>query len=217
MILPEKVQDEVRDLWQELHAPVEIRFYSDGDPEASDTMRTLWNELHDLSEMVQFTEVSAPLSRFLPEREDERQGPISEVWLEGEFSGIRYLGIPSGHEFGGLIDTVRSLSTGLAPEIGNDTRAWLQDLGEDLHLEVFVTPSCPYCPQAVRLAQEMARINPRRITADMVDCTVFSRLSTRLNVMGVPMTLVNDRARVTGAAPEATLMEAVHQAFDHGS
>jgi predicted DsbA family dithiol-disulfide isomerase len=51
----------------------------------------------------------------------------------------------------------------------------------------------------------------------MVDCTIFSRLSTRFNVMGVPMTVVNSSARVTGAAPEATLMDAVHQALKSGS
>jgi len=63
----------------------------------------------------------------------------------------------------------------------------------------------------------MARVNPRRVIADMVDCTIFSRLSTRFNVMGVPMTVVNSSARVTGAAPEATLMDAVHQALKSGS
>jgi alkyl hydroperoxide reductase subunit AhpF len=86
-------------------------------------------------------------------------------------------------------------------------------LDQDLHLEVFVTPTCPYCPQAVRLAQEMARINPDRIMADMVDCSTFSRLATRLNVMGVPMTLINGHERITGAAPEAQVMDAIRESL----
>lgn len=58
----------------------------------------------------------------------------------------------------------------------------------------------------------MARINPKRVVADMIDASVFSRWATRSNVMGVPMTLVNGTARVTGAAPESTLMEAIRDA-----
>ena len=49
--------------------------------------------------------------------------------------------------------------------------------------------------------------------ADMVDCSVFSRLATRFNVMGVPMTLVNSRTRITGAVPEGTLVKTIQEAF----
>ena len=142
MILQEKVQDEVRELWQGLRVPVEVRFYGqDGDSSANATMRALWQELQALNSLLTFSESPSPLPRFLPERENEREGPISELWVQGRFTGIRYLGIPSGHEFGGLIETVRSLSTESAPQIGSETRTLLEQLQDDLHLEVFVTPT----------------------------------------------------------------------------
>lgn len=59
----------------------------------------------------------------------------------------------------------------------------------------------------------MARVNPEHVMADMVDCSVFSRLATRFNVMGVPMTLVNSRTRITGAVPEGTLVKTIQEAF----
>ncbi len=142
MILSDKVQDEIRDLWQDLKDPVEIRFYGgEGDASANETMKALWDELQALNGLVQIQDIASPLSQFLPEHDNERQGPISEVWFDGEFSGIRYLGIPSGYEFGGLVDTVRSLSMGIAPHISEETQAWLKNLDHDLHLEVFVTPT----------------------------------------------------------------------------
>ena len=54
--------------------------------------------------------------------------------------GIRYTGIPSGHEFSSFIqDILRASSrdSGLAPE----TRTFLQALTKPIHLQVFVTPT----------------------------------------------------------------------------
>lgn len=59
----------------------------------------------------------------------------------------------------------------------------------------------------------MARINPRFITADMVDSGSFTVLSTKFSVMSVPMTVVNGREHVVGAVPEGRLLALVQQAF----
>ncbi len=75
--------------------------------------------------------------------------------LNGKDYGIRYYGIPSGYEFGSLIEDILDVSkgdSGLKPE----TKAALAKVTQPLHLQVFVTPTCPYCPQAVRLAHRMA-------------------------------------------------------------
>jgi predicted DsbA family dithiol-disulfide isomerase len=56
-------------------------------------------------------------------------------------------------------------------------------------------------------------LNPTHVVADMVDAGSFDRLSNRYRVSGVPMTVVNGKAQVTGAVPEAQLMRTVRQAL----
>ena len=54
--------------------------------------------------------------------------------------GVRYYGIPSGYEFGALIDDIVDVSrgeSGLAPS----SRQQLATLTEDVHLQVFTTPT----------------------------------------------------------------------------
>ena len=80
--------------------------------------------------------------------------------------GIRYFGIPSGYEFSSLIEDILMISkneSGLSPE----TKTQLAGLSTPLHLQVFVTPTCPYCPQAVRLAHQLA-LESELVRADMV-------------------------------------------------
>ncbi len=121
--------------------------------------------------------------------------------------GIRYYGIPSGYEFASLIQDILMVSrgdSGLAPA----TRAALAEINTPMRLQVFVTPTCPYCPRAVHMAHQMAMENAN-ITADMVEAIEFPHLSQKYSVMGVPRTVINEDFHVEGAVPEAMLLQRV--------
>ena len=81
-----------------------------------------------------------------------------------------------------------------------------------------MTPTCPYCTQAVRLAHKFA-IESDLITADMVEAIEFPHLSNRYGVHGVPRTVINEEFHQEGAAPEplvlAKLLEAAGLAHEH--
>ncbi len=64
----------------------------------------------------------------------------------------------------------------------------------------------------MRLAHEMARVNPAVITADMVDAQSFETLSMRFGVMSVPLTVVNGEEQVLGAVPEEQFLAQVKAA-----
>ena len=127
--------------------------------------------------------------------------------------GIQFSGIPSGHEFSTLINDIIIVSR---RESGLDakTREFLKNLDKPLHLQVFVTPTCPYCPRAVLLAHQMAMENPQMITAEGVEATEFPELANRFNVRGVPQTVINSGAgSVVGAVPEQNLLAEIQKAL----
>ncbi|MEA3335262.1 MAG: thioredoxin family protein [Chloroflexota bacterium] len=118
--------------------------------------------------------------------------------------GIRFFGIPSGYEFVSLLEAIKLVGGGDV-ELSQATLDKLATLEEPLHLQVFVTPTCPYCPRAVVLAHQLAFASPK-VTADMVEATEFPHLSNKYNVMGVPRTIVNEDTHIEGAVPEPMLM-----------
>jgi len=122
------------------------------------------------------------------------------VVMDEKDYGIRFFGIPSGYEFSSLIEAIKLVSTGessLSPE----GKSFLDKLEKDLHLQVFVTPTCPYCPGAVILAHQMAYYSPK-VKADMIEATEFPQLSQKYNVYGVPRTVINETGFIEGAASE---------------
>lgn len=126
--------------------------------------------------------------------------------------GIRYYGIPSGYEFSSLIHDILMVGKGDSG-LTAETRRWLSQLQKPLHLQVFVTPTCPYCPPAVLLAHQLA-MESDLVTADMVEASEFPHLSNKYQVMGVPRTVINETTFLEGAAPEKMLLAKLRQAVN---
>jgi glutaredoxin-like protein len=129
--------------------------------------------------------------------------------------GIRFSGVPSGHEFSTLINDILLVSerdSGLSQK----TRDYLKALDQPLLLQVFVTPTCPYCPRAVLLAHQMAMENPAMIRAEGVEATEFQELAQKYYVSGVPQTVINSGAKmVVGAVPELNLLNQIQVALQN--
>jgi glutaredoxin len=90
----------------------------------------------------------------------------------------------------------------------------LKDLDKPVNMYVFVTPTCPYCPQAVILAHQMALESPM-VESEMIEATEFPELSMRFNVSGVPQTTINEGSgTVVGAVPAGNLMAEILRAVN---
>lgn len=137
--------------------------------------------------------------------------PAIVVMSENKDYGIRYYGIPSGYEFSSLMQDIEEVAN-QQPEVSEETKKLLSQITQPLHLQVFVTPTCPYCPGAVVMAHRLAMLNDH-ITADMVEATEFPHLAVRYNVRGVPRTIISDKHAIEGALPESHFVKKVLDAY----
>ena len=127
--------------------------------------------------------------------------------------GIRFYGIPAGYEFSSLLAAILMVSTG-KHKITEAGMKFMDGLKKPVHLQVFVMPTCPYCPKAVMLAHQMAYYSDK-ITADMVEISGFPHLTQKYSVQGVPRTVINEKWYLEGAAPEAMVMKKIEEAIKH--
>ncbi len=132
------------------------------------------------------------------------------VIRNSEDFGIRFFGIPSGYEFMSLIEAVTDVSRGRT-SLNPKTREALRTLQADVRIQVFVTPTCPYCTMAVRFAHQFAMESPR-VRGEMVEASEFPHLAQKYHVFGVPKTVINETVFVEGAVPEEVLLEHVLKA-----
>ncbi len=206
-LMDQDTQNQVRDLLAGIKSPVTLQMFSQESEcgYCKETQQIL-EEIAELSDLVSLQVSDFVADKALAESLGVDKIPaVAVLGDDGQDYGIRFFGIPSGYEFTSLLEAIILVGTG---ELGitDSTRAFLDSLEEPLHLQVFVTPTCPYCPRAVVLAHHLAYASDK-VTADMVEVSEFPHLGSRYNVMGVPRTVINDDTYIEGAAPEQMLLE----------
>ena len=129
------------------------------------------------------------------------------VLIGGKGGRVTFYGVAAGYEFSTLLKDLVQISRA-ETELSQETRKELSTFKRPVHIQVFATPTCPYCPAAVSLAHQFAMENPN-ITADMIEINEFPQLAIKYNVMGVPKTVINETVEMVGSQPEEELLRLV--------
>jgi len=213
-LLSEQDQEQLRNEFASIQQPVKlIVFTQEFECQYCRETRQIAEEVADLSDQITLEVYDLLADKEIAEQYNIDKIPATIVMVGGEEPvdfGIRYYGIPSGYEFSSLIHDILMVGDG-SFELAAETEQWLAELTTPLHFQVFVTPTCPYCPQAVLMAHKMAMAS-EFVTADMVEANEFPHLSMKYSVMGVPRTVINEDFHVEGAVPEHMLLAKMQEA-----
>jgi len=174
--------------------------------------RQLLEELAALSELLSLEVYNFQTDRQVAEQYGVTQIPATVLVPENNPHGrVKFYGIPAGYEFNSLLDGILDLSTGQL-NLPAEIEKGLASIKKPVHLQVFVTPTCPYCPAAVRTAHKFAILNPL-IRAEMVEAIEFPHLAQRYSVRGVPRTIVNEKWSLEGAVPPVAVLAKIREAL----
>jgi glutaredoxin-like protein len=121
--------------------------------------------------------------------------------------GVRIYGIPYGYELQTLIEAVINVSKGKT-DLSDKTKQILTDVKLPVHIQVFVTLTCPHCPAAAAIAHKLA-IECDLIKADVIESSEFPDLALKYNVIGVPKIIINEKTELVGAFSEDLFAEHV--------
>jgi glutaredoxin-like protein len=209
-LLDEKTREEVAAELADLEKPVKlVMFTQDFECQFCKETRQLCEEVAELSDQI-----SIEIYDFVADKDKADEYGVDKipaiVVVGAKDYGVRFFGIPSGYEFMSVLDGIKTVAAGQV-ELMPETLAFLEGLEEPLHLQVFITPTCPYCPRAVILAHHLA-IASDKVTADMVEAIEFPHLAQKYSVMGVPRSVINETVHQEGAAPEPMLLERLKEA-----
>jgi glutaredoxin-like protein len=210
-LLSGEIAEQVRQELADLAGPVRlVVFTQEVECEFCPATRQLAEEIAQLSDRLTAEVYDLASDREKAEELGVDKAPAIAV-IGAEDYGVRFYGIPSGYEFISLLQAIRSVAAG-KPELSEEAIRALAEITQPVHLQVFVTPTCPYCPNSVVLAHQMAIASPR-VRADMVEAMEFPHLAIQYQVMGVPRTVINETAYIEGAAPEYMVLGKLQEAL----
>jgi glutaredoxin-like protein len=213
MYLDDNIKAELRKQLSVLTSNVKMVLFSkELDCQFCRETKDVLTELAGVSDKISLEVKNIIIDKELAEKFGVDKTPATVLLDENRTDyGIKFYGIPSGYEFVSLLEDLKLLGTGktgFSAELENE----IKNVNTDVHMQVFVTQTCPYCPQAVITAHKFAYLNGK-IKSDMVEATEFPDLSSKYNVRGVPRTVVNEKSFIEGAAPEQMVFDKVKEAL----
>lgn len=206
-IIKEEQKEQLREKFKELDGDVKlIVFTQEMECQYCEQTRELAEDIAALSKKI-----TVETYDFVADKEEVEKYKIDKIpatVVEGEKDyGIRFYGIPAGYEFVSLVDAITTVSTG-ETGLSDETKTALGQLEDDVHIQVFITLTCPYCPNAVEMAHKMA-MESELVTADMVESAEFPHIANKYGVMAVPKVVVNEDTQFEGVLPENEFVENV--------
>ncbi len=217
MYIDDKIKEEIKKQLSVLTKKVKIiNFTQELECQFCRETRQLLTELTDISDKLEIEVYNFLNDKEMTEKYGVDKIPATVLLDEdGNDYGIKYYGIPSGYEFSSLLEDIIMLSTGNT-NLPANVEEEVKKIDRPVHMQVFVTPTCPYCPRAVLTAHKFAYLNSQ-IKSDMVEATEFPHLSNKYNVRGVPRTVINETEFIEGAVPETMFLDKIKESLQKAS
>ncbi|MEN6524533.1 MAG: hypothetical protein ABFD14_12505 [Anaerolineaceae bacterium] len=145
-LLNEDIHKQLSEIFHELEKPVVLLFFSDKKELCDNCEQTiqLLKEVASTTDKIIIKQSSLEEDAKTAEKYLIDKTPAIAVCVQDGDSlidhGIRFYGVPSGMEFETFIQTILMVSKG-EQGLEKETIAFLKDLKEPVHLQVFVTPT----------------------------------------------------------------------------
>ena len=200
-MLETNILDQVRSVFQHLEARYIFHITYDPKHEQAHELIGFLNDVASCSEKLscQLTETDKP-------------GPEFALLKEGMETGIKFRGIPGGHEFTSLLLAVLN-ADGKGKNLPDEAiNRRIKALQGPVRLQTYVSLTCTNCPDVVQALNIIALLNPQ-ITHEMVDGALYQEEVDALKIQGVPSVYANGKLLHVGRGSLGELLQKLEEAF----
>jgi thioredoxin reductase (NADPH) len=121
---------------------------------------------------------------------------------------VRWLGAPLGEEGRIFLEVLLRIGTDKS-DLNEAALGVLKKIDQPRHIKVFVSASCPYCPQQALNALKAAVAMPDMISLEIIDIQANADLADQYGAHSVPQTFTNDVLTALGAQTEELFMSSI--------
>ena len=124
--------------------------------------------------------------------------PSFQITLAGLDTGVRFAGLPMGHEFTSLVLALLQTS-GYPAKVETDLIEQIKALepAQELVFETYMSLTCHNCPDVVQAINLMAALNPK-IRHTTIEGSMFQAEVESRQIMGVPCVFLNGEMFASG-------------------
>ena len=176
-MLDQNLKTQLKGYLANIRQPIEL-VASTNDSAKSREMAELLGEIAALSDQVSVTNA-----------DDDQRRPSFLIRRTGTDVGVRFAGVPLGHEFTSLVLALLQVG-GHPPKLSQDVIDQVQALDGDYQFESYFSLTCQNCPDVVQALNLMSVLNPR-IRHVAIEGGAFQAEVEARQIMSVPAIFLN--------------------------
>lgn len=197
--LGKEIEESLRAAFNALPNQVPVYLFTGkGDNEvlnqAARDLLTAFNRISNKIELMEFDAAG-------PEAKKHRVGNSPTLIFDPDGFDIRYLGVPFGEEGRTLVGIILLLGYRMS-NMSEQSEKVMKRIDSKREVKVFVSPTCPYCPDQAINAVKAAIQRPEVVSLEIVDIQSNPEMANRYSAFSVPQTFANDILISYGAQTE---------------
>ncbi|MFZ5572514.1 MAG: FAD-dependent oxidoreductase [Thermodesulfobacteriota bacterium] len=132
------------------------------------------------------------------------------ILFDPEHHAIRWLGAPIGEEGRIFLEAILLIGFGRS-NLSPSAESVLQRIKAPRTVKVFVSPTCPYCPQQALNALKATVARPDILTLELIDVQANPDLAEQYSAHSVPQTYADDVLIAQGAQTEELFVSSLEK------
>jgi thioredoxin reductase (NADPH) len=204
----EEVQAQLKQVFADLafEVPLYLFTQADSNSQFDQAAQEILQTVTGLSD--KFSLQILPLDHELAKKWDVDRSPT--ILFDPEHYSIRWLGAPLGEEGRIFIETLVMLGS-RQTALREQSARILDAITDPRQVKLFVSLTCPYCPQQAVNALKAAITEPDKISLELIDTQANPDLTERYSAYSTPITFANELLIGKGAQQEELFMASLEK------
>lgn len=208
-IISQELRSQVQTVFDKLERETYLAVILD-DSKKSEELRKFCEEVCSIGNKIHMEILRKGEDKELEAEVNAENFPMIALLKETkEYSGVKFAGIPAGHEFNSFVLAVYNLS-GPGQGVEESVQNRVMAVQRKVKLQIAISLSCHFCPETVIAAQHLAVLNPQ-IEAEMIDISMFPQLKNTYSLMSVPALIIDEKQTVFGALSMEQILEQIEK------
>lgn len=190
--LDSSLKEQLSEIAKRFENNIELVVIKDSAVEKSFEIEAMVKEIASVSDKIKFSSYEKGENLELEEKSKAERFPtVILLDKNGEFSGIKYSTLPSGHELNSFILAMYNIA-GPGQKISEENKAKIEQLQKPINVKIGITLSCNNCPETVQSVQRIAAEN-KNIQVEIIDVLTFREFREKHEIMSVPAMVIDDK------------------------
>ena len=209
--LDDALREQLAAVVERFENKVKVVVFKDPNNEESVNIENAVKEIASISDKLEFSSYNAGENKELEAKVKITRTPtIAVLDKDGNFSGLKYSSLPSGHELNSFILGLYNVAGPGQKVSSEEALEKIKNINKPVNIKIGISLSCTKCPKTVQATQRIATLN-KNVEMEMINIFTFQDFKNRYDIMSVPAIIIDDQHVYFGEKNVEDMLEIINK------